>query len=49
MRILKKRASIEALISHIKRNSRMGRNYLKGHEGNEANAVGLATGLAIIK
>jgi IS5 family transposase len=38
-RILKKRASIEALISHIKRNSRMDRNYLKGHEGNEANAI----------
>jgi IS5 family transposase len=38
-RLLKKRASVEALISHIKRNSRMGCNYLKGHEGNEINAV----------
>jgi IS5 family transposase len=38
-KILKKRGSIEALISHIKRNSRMDRNYLKGHEGNDANAI----------
>ena len=38
-KLLKKRASIEALISHLKRNNRMDRNYLKGHEGNEINAI----------
>ena len=36
---LKRRAAIEPAIGHMKHDHRMIRNYLKGVEGNRANAV----------
>ena len=36
---LKRRAAIEPIIGHAKSESRLGRNYLKGMEGDKMNAL----------
>ncbi len=36
---MKRRAAIEPIIGHVKAEHRMGRNYLKGQDGDRANAV----------
>ena len=38
-REMKRRAAIEPVIGHLKAEHRMGRNYLKGHAGDRANAL----------
>ena len=43
-RKMKRRAAIEPVIGHVKAEHRMGRNYLKGHQGDRANAVLAAAG-----
>jgi IS5 family transposase len=43
-REMKRRAAIEPVIGHIKSDHRMDRNYLKGREGDRANAVLAAAG-----
>lgn len=43
-REMKRRAAVEPVIGHIKAEHRMGRNYLKGHHGDRANAVLAAAG-----
>jgi IS5 family transposase len=43
-REMKRRAAIEPMIGHLKAEHRMGRNYLKGHEGDRANALLAAAG-----
>lgn len=43
-REMKRRAAIEPVIGHLKAEHRMGRNYLKGHEGDHANALLAAAG-----
>ena len=43
-KFLKRRSAIEAGISHLKRDSRLDRNYLKGVKGDEINAVLSACG-----
>lgn len=43
-REMKRRAAIEPVIGHVKAEHRMGRNYLKGREGDRANAVLAAAG-----
>jgi len=35
----KRRAAVEPVISHLKSDNRMNRNYLKGHEGDRINAL----------
>jgi hypothetical protein len=39
-----RRAAIEPVIGHIKAEQRLGRNYLKGRDGNRINAVLAAAG-----
>jgi len=46
---LKRRAAIEPTIGHMKCDHRMNRNYLKGVEGNRANAVLAAAGYNLAK
>ncbi len=41
---MRRRAAIEPVIGHIKAEHRMGRNYLKGRDGDRANAVLAAAG-----
>jgi IS5 family transposase len=36
---MKRRAAVEPVIGHVKAEHRMGRNYLKGRDGDRANAV----------
>lgn len=43
-REMKRRASIEPVIGHLKAEHRMDRNYLKGREGDRANAILAAAG-----
>ncbi|AEI15814.1 transposase IS4 family protein [Flexistipes sinusarabici DSM 4947] len=43
-RLLKRRSCVEATIGHTKRDNRMDRNYLKGKEGDKANAILAASG-----
>jgi transposase, IS5 family len=43
-REMKRRAAIEPVIGHVKSDHRMDRNYLKGREGDRANAVLAAAG-----
>jgi IS5 family transposase len=43
-REMKRRAAIEPVIGHVKAEHRMGRNYLKGRDGDKANAVLAAAG-----
>ena len=38
-REIKRRAAIEPVISHLKAEHRMGRNHLKGRDGDRVNAV----------
>jgi len=40
----KRRSGVEATISHVKQKNRLGRNYLKGQEGDEKNAILAACG-----
>ena len=48
-RWLKRRAAIEPIIGHMKNDHRMDRNYLKGVEGNRANAILAAIGYNLAK
>lgn len=48
-RWLKRRAAIEPIIGHMKNDHRMNRNYLKGVEGNRANAILAAAGYNLAK
>jgi len=41
---MKRRAAVEPVIGHLKAEHRMGRNYLKGPEGDRINAVLAAAG-----
>jgi transposase, IS5 family len=41
---MKRRAAIEPVIGHLKAEHRMGRNYLKGTDGDRINAVLAAAG-----
>jgi transposase, IS5 family len=41
---MRRRAAVEPVIGHLKSDHRMDRNYLKGREGDRANAVLAATG-----
>jgi IS5 family transposase len=43
-REMKRRAAIEPVIGHLKAEHRMGRNYLKGQDGDRVNAVLAAAG-----
>jgi IS5 family transposase len=43
-REMKRRAAVEPVIGHIKAEHRMGRNYLKGRDGDRANAILAAAG-----
>jgi IS5 family transposase len=43
-REMKRRAAIEPIIGHVKAEHRMGRNYLKGKDGDRINAVLAAVG-----
>jgi IS5 family transposase len=43
-RELRRRAAIEPVIGHLKSDGHLGRNYLKGRHGDQANAVLTATG-----
>ena len=43
-REMKRRAAVEPVIGHVKGEHRMDRNYLKGHDGDRANAVLSAAG-----
>ena len=43
-REMKRRAAVEPVIGHVKAEQRMGRNHLKGHEGDRINAVLAAAG-----
>jgi transposase, IS5 family len=43
-REMRRRAAVEPVIAHVKEDHRMGRNYLKGREGDRINAVLAATG-----
>ena len=43
-REMKRRAAVEPVIGHLKAEHRMGRNYLKGPEGDRINAVLAAAG-----
>ncbi len=46
-REIKRRAAIEAVIGHVKVEHQMGRNYLKGRDGDRANAVLAAAGFNV--
>ncbi len=41
---MKRRAAVEPIIGHLKAEHRMGRNYLKGRDGDRINAVMAAAG-----
>ena len=41
---MRRRAAVEPVIGHLKAEHRMGRNHLKGYEGDRANAVLAAAG-----
>ena len=41
---MKRRAAVEPVIGHAKAEHRMGRNYLKGRDGDRSNAVLAAAG-----
>ena len=41
---MKRRAAVEPVIGHVKAEHRMGRNYLKGRDGDRSNAVLAAAG-----
>ena len=41
---MRRRAAVEPVIGHVKEDHRMGRNYLKGREGDRNNAVLAAAG-----
>ena len=41
---MKRRAAVEPVIGHTKAEHRMGRNFLKGRHGDQANAVLAAAG-----
>jgi transposase, IS5 family len=41
---MKRRAAVEPVIGHLKAEHRLGRNYLKGRDGDRANAVLAAAG-----
>ena len=41
---LRRRSAIEAVIGHLKTDGHLGRNYLKGRHGDQANAVLTAVG-----
>jgi transposase, IS5 family len=41
---MKRRAAVEPVIGHLKAEHRMGRNYLKGPEGDRINAILAAAG-----
>ena len=43
-REMKRRAAVEPTIGHLKAEHRMGRNYLKGREGDRINAILAAAG-----
>lgn len=43
-REMRRRAAIEPMIGHLKAEHRMGRNYLKGRDGDRINAVLAAAG-----
>ena len=43
-REMRRRAAVEPVIGHLKGYHRMGRNYLKGREGDRSNAVLAAAG-----
>ena len=43
-REMRRRAAVEPVIGHLKAEHRMERNYLKGRDGNRANAVLAAAG-----
>ena len=43
-REMKRRAAVEPVIGHVKAEHRMGRNYLKGRDGDRINAVLAAAG-----
>lgn len=43
-RELKRRSAIEPVIGHMKNDGHLGRNFLKGYAGNQANAVLTAIG-----
>ena len=43
-REMRRRAAVEPVIGHVKEDHRMGRNYLKGREGDRNNAVLAASG-----
>ena len=46
---MKRRAAIEPIIGHMKNDHRMNRNYLKGVDGNRANAILAAAGYNLAK
>ena len=46
---MKRRAAIEPVIGHVKAEHRMVRNYLKGRDGDCANALLAATGKTYAK
>ena len=48
-KLLKRRSSIEAVISHTKQHHRLGRNFLKGIDGNLANTILSACGYNLKK
>jgi IS5 family transposase len=41
---MRRRAAVEPVIGHLKEDHRMGRNYLKGRDGDRINAVLAAAG-----
>ena len=43
-REMKRRAAVEPVIGHLKAEHRLGRNYLKGRDGDRSNAVLAAAG-----
>ncbi len=43
-RVLRRRAAIEPVIGHLKSEGHLERNYLKGRQGDQANAILTATG-----
>jgi IS5 family transposase len=48
-RELRRRSAVEPVIGHLKEEHRLGRNYLKGREGDRTNAVLAAAGLNFLR
>ena len=46
---MKRRAAVEPVIGHLKAEHRMGRNYLKGPDGDRINAVLAAAGYSFFQ